>query len=382
LGLVHLIRRDFTSGTFWAFYFAIPVAGVIALSLDRPFFKERFLIQAQPAFLLLLAAGFLTLSRWQYPLRTTSYVLRAMKYALSLLLLLALLSFTFLSLTNYLTDPAYTKAPPWHFYHDYVSDHAQANDVMFTNFPEAAVSYYSPNTLPFYVAPVERDRSIAFRLAETQRIATAYDRIWFLPLLRQGFDEEGEVLKWLDRHADRVHQVFFPDYNLNLYLSPPTIEALMIRQPAAFKHGLHLRGYQIFDEQGHSRLTRLDDQAHLLTLKPGQPFSLSLYWQAAGPTTTPYTVFTHLLAADGFNRTGQDNQPVWGTYPTTAWQPGEAITDKYALTIPVGTPPSDHRLSLGWYHSDTGERVPLLDKNNQAVSDDLILNLIVRVTSE
>ncbi|HXW00774.1 MAG TPA: glycosyltransferase family 39 protein, partial [Anaerolineae bacterium] len=59
IGLIALLRRDFTSGTFWTLFFAIPVLGVIALSIDRPFFKERFLVQAQPAFALLLAVGFL-----------------------------------------------------------------------------------------------------------------------------------------------------------------------------------------------------------------------------------------------------------------------------------------------------------------------------------
>ncbi|MDX1522921.1 MAG: glycosyltransferase family 39 protein, partial [Anaerolineae bacterium] len=85
LGLVNLLRRDIVSGSFWALYFLIPVGGVIALSIDRPFFKERFLTQAQPAFELLLAMGLLTLwflpikqlsNSHHYALRTTHYVLR------------------------------------------------------------------------------------------------------------------------------------------------------------------------------------------------------------------------------------------------------------------------------------------------------------------
>src|SRR5690606_27434958 len=82
LGLITLLRRDFLSGSFWALYFAGPVLGVIALSIDRPFFKERFLIQAQPAFAVLLAVGLLTLWQLRRPftpknaLRTTHYVSR------------------------------------------------------------------------------------------------------------------------------------------------------------------------------------------------------------------------------------------------------------------------------------------------------------------
>jgi hypothetical protein len=399
IGLISLLRHDITSGSFWALFFAVPVLGVIALSIDRPFFKERFLIQAQPAFELLLAAGFLTLSRSgeearrresgkqpaPAPLRTTHYALRTTHHTSRLLtlLLLAFLLYTNLhALGSYFADPAYAKAPPWQLYHNYVSDHAHPGDVMLTNFPEAAVSYYSPNELPFYVVPVERDQPAGFRLEQTEQIAQAYRRIWFLPLLRQGFDEQGDVLKWLDRHADRVNQVFFPIYNLNLYLSPPTIDTLLINQPAIFAHGPRLRGYQIFDKEGNSRLTpplNGNGQAYMLALEPEEALTLSLYWLSSGPTGIPYTVFAHLIAADGFNRAGQDNPPVWGSYPTTAWQPGEKITDKYTLTIPPGTPPSDHHLQIGWYNPITQERVPLLSGDNRPGDDSITLNVIIRV---
>ncbi len=382
LGLAALLRREWLTGTFWALFLAAPVLGVIGLSIDRPFFKERFLVQAQPALALLLAVGFLALARRKFeqlpPCKTarTPYPLLLASLALLLFLVFA----NSLALTNYFANPAYAKAPPWRLYHDYVSDQARPGDVMLTNFPEAAVSYYSPNNLPFYVVPAERDRPAAFRLEQTAQIAAAYRRIWFLPLLRQGFDEQGDVLNWLDRHADRVNQIFFPNYNLNLYLSPPSSQAALIPQPAAFGHGLHLRGYQIFDKKGESRLAASPNtDSYLLTLKPEEKFTLSLYWQADAPTTAPYTVFVHLIAADGFNRTGQDNQPVWGSYPTTQWQPGEQITDKYTLAIPAGTPPGDHRLQLGWYDSATQQRAPVVDESGRPIADYVSPNLIIRV---
>ncbi|MBE7471245.1 MAG: hypothetical protein DPW09_17070 [Anaerolineae bacterium] len=390
VGLLTLLRRDRISGSFWTLFFAIPVLSVIALSIDRPFFKERFLVQAQPAFELLLAVGFLTF--WQAGKRPGTgdrrpgIILNFSRFTphtsrfLASLLLASLLTVNTVALANYLTNPAYAKAPPWRFYHDYVSDHARPGDVMLTNFPEAAVSYYSPNELPFYVVPAERDRPVAERLEQTEQIAGAYQRIWFLPMLRQGFDEQGDVLTWLDRHADRVHQVFFPDYNLNLYLSPPAIETALVNQPVVFAHGPRLRGYQIFDKEGDSRLTPdASGTGYRLSLKPEDEFTVSLYWQSSGPTDASYTVFVHLIAADGFNRAGQDNLPVWGSYPTTAWQPGEKLTDKYTLTIPAGAPPGDHYLRLGWYNSATQERVPVVADNGQPTGDSATLNVTIRV---
>jgi hypothetical protein len=388
-GLISLLRHDYASGTFWGLFFAVPVLGVIILSIDRPFFKERFLIQAQPAFEIVLAAGFLAI--WSFATeglsQTTQPVSRLALSAIRLAatLLFALLLFAnFLALGNYFADPAYAKAPPWHLFRNYVDRNAGPDDVMLTNFPEAAVSYYSPNGLPFYVVPVERDRSVAYRLEQTEQIARAYQRIWFLPLLRQGFDEQGEVLSWLDRHADRVNQVFFPDYHLNLYLSPTTIDDRLIEQPATFDHGVQLRGFQILDQSGQSRLKSTAETSpdlHL-TVEPGADITLSLYWLADGPTDQPYTVFTHLVAADGFNRTNRDNQPVWGTYPTTAWLPDEKVTDKYTLTIPPGTPTGAHQLLVGWYHSDTLERVPVLDETGQPVADHVLLDAIILIEQE
>jgi uncharacterized membrane protein len=381
VGLVALLRRNLTAGMFWALFFIVPVGGVIALSIDRPFFKERFLVQAHPAFELLLAVGLWQIANYksqitnyntQYALRFTFYALRFTAF----LLLTALLYFNFVALSNYFTDPVYAKAPPWRLYHDYVKKNARPGDLMLTNFPEASISYYSPDGLPFNTIPVERDRSTAFRLKETEKTANAYQRVWFLPLLQQGFDEQGDVLTWLDRHADRVNQIFFPGYNVNLYVTPPTIEANLAAQPVTFAHGINLRGYQIFDKKGVARLSGAAKP--VLTLKPGDNLPLSLYWQANGPTPLPYTVFTHLVAADGFVQASQDNQPVWGSYPPTAWSPGEKITDKYMLTLPAGLAASDYRLRIGWYQSDTQARVAVIDKG-EPVGDEVTLAVIIRV---
>ncbi len=378
-GIISLLRNNFATGTFWTLFFVTPVFGVIALSLDRPFFKERFLIQAQPAFELLLVSGFFSL--WQFSKKHTHN--NKMHFALRFTcvgLLLFLLGTNFLALANYFTNPAYAKAPPWNLYHNYVKQKSEPGDVVLTNFPEASVSYYSPNHLPFYVVPAERDRSVEYRLEQTKKIAQAYQRIWFLPLLNQGFDEQGDVLNWLDRHADRVNQVFFPAYNINLYLSPTTIETLMIKQTTSFAHGIDLQGYQILDEAGKSKLeTVADNSSPYVQLKAEDEFTLSLYWQGAGPTDIPYTIFTHFIAADGFNLVGQDNQPVWGSYPTTAWSSNEKVTDKYTLTVPPGTGPGDYRIRLGWYRPDTLERVPILDNGEQTNNDHVLLNLIIRV---
>ena len=186
-GFVVLLRTDRVAGSFWVLFLLVPVLGVILLAIDRPFFKERFLVQAHPAFMVLLATGFLLIHDVQsslFGLRIPTLVGRLT----SGLLLLLLLFTNLVAVGNYHSNPVYAKAPPWQLYHDFVAGHYQTGDVMLTNFPEASVSYYSPDGVPFYVVPAERDQPVAYQVSQTAQIATAYDRIWFLPLLRQGFD--------------------------------------------------------------------------------------------------------------------------------------------------------------------------------------------------
>ena len=145
-----------------------------------------------------------------------------------------------------------------------------------------------------------------------------------------------------------------------------------------FGHGIHLRGFQVWDERGRSRLVERPGSP-TLALVPGDSLTLSLFWEADAPTRIPYTVFVHLIAADGFNRTSQDNPPVWGSYPTTRWQAGEQVTDKYTLTLPTGTPPGPHHLRVGWYNSATGKRVPELNSDRQPGADYITLDMVVDV---
>ncbi len=80
-----------------------------------------------------------------------------------------------------------------------------------------------------------------------------------------------------------------------------------------------------------------------------------LCWESLRPVPVDYTVFVHVPAEGGIV-TG-DAQPVGGNYPTSAWQPGDRITDVHLLPAVV-----DLRIpqaSIGLYRLDTGERLPI-----------------------
>lgn len=109
---------------------------------------------------------------------------------------------------------------------------------------------------------------------------------------------------------------------------------------------------------------RFGDVAELLgyDLAPGpytsdRSIPITLYWRALeGATSADYTVFTHLLAADGHLVAQHDGPPAGGTRPTPGWLPGEIITDHHEMTFResyVGPA----TIEVGLYDSATLERV-------------------------
>jgi hypothetical protein len=114
----------------------------------------------------------------------------------------------------------------------------------------------------------------------------------------------------------------------------------------------------------HPLQVNLGDQVTLLgydvsseAVQPGQPLDLTLYWQARREMTEDYTVFTHLVAAEGRIVAQQDNQPAEGRYPTSIWDTGEIVVDRYHLSVAPHAPDGEHHLEVGMYLLSTLERL-------------------------
>jgi mannosyltransferase len=134
------------------------------------------------------------------------------------------------------------------------------------------------------------------------------------------------------------------------------------------------------------RQANLDDRVMLLgadlwssAVPPGGTLRLTLYWQALAEMDVPYTVFVHLLNADGQVVAGHDAQPRAGARPTTGWVPGEYISDPHELIVPTDLPPGEYILEAGMY--DAGApgmpRLPILEEG-QPATDRIIF--LVRVS--
>ncbi len=92
-----------------------------------------------------------------------------------------------------------------------------------------------------------------------------------------------------------------------------------------------------------------------------QRIVLSLYWQptAAAPPPRDYSVYVHLLAADGTLLRAFDGEMAGGTYPTRFWRAGESLLDYRMLRVPEDIPPGPATLRIGLYDPLSGEQLPV-----------------------
>ena len=102
--------------------------------------------------------------------------------------------------------------------------------------------------------------------------------------------------------------------------------------------------------------------------RPGEILYLQLWWTPKeGPPKHRWTVFTHLLDAQGQQVSGKDCEPGCGSYPTTQWREGELIIAEYQIPLPASMSPGEYTLEVGLYDWTTGRRLPLENRTGDAV---------------
>lgn len=92
----------------------------------------------------------------------------------------------------------------------------------------------------------------------------------------------------------------------------------------------------------------------------GKNLVVDLVWKPLTRLTHNYTVFVHLVDAEGTLRAQVDEQPVQGDYPTRLWIPEETVRDAHTLSLPADLPAGEYTLVVGLYLVETGERLEVI----------------------
>jgi hypothetical protein len=111
--------------------------------------------------------------------------------------------------------------------------------------------------------------------------------------------------------------------------------------------------------------------------QPGGAVRLVLYWRAERQMDEDYTVFVHLVGADGRIWGQQDSEPESGFYRTSFWDVEEVVRDEHQLTIDADASPGEHRIEVGMYVLSTGERLPVLEEAGATAGEAISLGTII-----
>lgn len=106
---------------------------------------------------------------------------------------------------------------------------------------------------------------------------------------------------------------------------------------ADFDDGIGLRGYEVAAADDHLTVT--------------------LWWQPAARPAGDYTVFVHLIDAEGEILSQHDSRPQRGQFHTNWWRPGDIIADAHTLTLSDDSRQQAHALRLGLYPTGGGPRL-------------------------
>jgi 4-amino-4-deoxy-L-arabinose transferase-like glycosyltransferase len=110
--------------------------------------------------------------------------------------------------------------------------------------------------------------------------------------------------------------------------------------------------------------------------RPGSTVHLVLYWRAERQIDEDYTVFVHLVDADGRISGQQDNEPEGGFYRTSFWDVGEVVRDEHELTIDADAMPGEHWIEIGMYVLATGRRLTVVNEAGETAGDAALLGTV------
>jgi hypothetical protein len=99
------------------------------------------------------------------------------------------------------------------------------------------------------------------------------------------------------------------------------------------------------------------------SLRAGDGLCVELDWQSLTQPTGDYTIFVHLIDANGRLVAQNDMPPRGGFAPTGGWPADSTLSDPHGLTLPGDVPPGEYTLRVGMYRSDNQAPVPVTQGN-------------------
>ena len=341
---------------------AVPVAAMAVIAWNKPKFAPRYLIEALPAFYLLIGAGLTAMGRAVVGQNAIlSYGQRVLVIVGAGVLLIT----GALSLCATYFDLA-RQRPDVRGVATYISSNEKPGDVivLLSGHQLPVFEYYyrgkSPViSMPDSIMPPAQsplDYGAARRLND---IAYRHDRLWLVLWQRELADPTDVVMNELLAKTRRLgvgrdfHEMRLMLFDLQDHA--PLGEGPQHALEARFAEPVALAGYDL------SAATRA----------PGESVELALYWRASGRIAGNYQIFTHLLAPDGKMVGGSDHIAGADNYPTSLWTDGALIRNTFTLWVPPDASPGKYAIEVGLY--DAQGRLKLTNGADRLLLAELVV---------
>ena len=344
-----------------AIYLLLPIALIFAFDLYKPAWL-KFLVVVLPPFHILIARGVDNLaSRITHRTRNTQHVVRVSCSVFRVLLLLffsAVLAVPLLpSLQNLYLNPAYARDN----YRQIASDIAaveRPGDSIILNAPNQweVFTYYYPDQ-DVHPAPYrpEEDEVAAFLAPLVQRTQRLFVLYWG--------DAESDphrlIETWLAANTYKASDRWYGRVRLATYGVAPLPQEPAAVHDARLGEHITLRGHALAGER----------------FAPSDVLPVTLFWDTQAPIAERYKVTVQLLDAAGQLVAQRDSEPGDGLMPTTTWEPGHVMADRYGVLLPPDLAPGRYTLIAGLYQVTTGARLPVQSGGDHVILCDVEVDL-------
>jgi hypothetical protein len=323
----------------------VPLLLMSGLAWLKPKFAPRYLLPSLPAFSVLASIGISILIDG---MQTRYCRWASIGVAIALALPLASIG----SVLHLYTDPALAR-PDVRSVARYIEAAELPSDAILLVGGHQAPAfnhYYNGQAtvipLPSDLLPAAQSPLDARALAQLEAIVQAHPRAWLVLWQNQISDPTNIVEDTLVAEGKRInvgagfHEMGVLLFDVNGARIP---DAPQYEVNATFSELVRAVGYNV-----DSRRISIDT-----------PLRFGLYLEATGPITGNYQIFTHLVAADGTLIAQADHIAGADSYPTSLWQPGNLLYNRFEIQLPAGTPPGEYRVLAGLY--DERGRLKLSD---------------------
>lgn len=202
-------------------------------------------------------------------------------------------------------------------------------------------------------------------------LVESYDRIWLIPIGVSSGDPSSVVEAFFDQKTYKAGCEWTGSaMRLCRYVtgSDPDFVTSSDSPDALFGDNIALRHVDLEWPGDSSKF-----EAGKVSAKAGEPFLIGLTWEALGPIENRYKVSLQVL--DQLNNVVQqiDREPRDSFLPTSSWQSGQIIIDRYALEMSQELLPGSYRTILAVYDPTTGQRLPVWDRAGYASGNEVLL---------